>query len=198
MAALPNWEYYKVLHPANLAEPKACPAFMLFPGALTRGDRRAIRKLSLLMLEDLPYRTAEKGQKVGSNGLIACSQDNWWIYDAMSACLQKANQRYGFHITGFTEPLRLRQYEVGESVPWHQDYGTDFHHFDMSKLTVVALISEREEFEGGDLQMMAHKLPKLRAGDVIVFPSYMPHRVTPVISGTRYSLAGWWSGPRFQ
>lgn len=35
-------------------------------------------------------------------------------------------------------------------------------------------------------------------GTVIIFPSYILHRVTPVTKGVRKSLAVWISGPRFK
>ena len=35
-------------------------------------------------------------------------------------------------------------------------------------------------------------------GTIIVFPSMLPHRVTPVTEGVRYSLVQWFSGPDFR
>ena len=39
---------------------------------------------------------------------------------------------------------------------------------------------------------------KLDYGDVVVFPSIIPHRVRPIKSGKRYSLVGWYGGPPFK
>ena len=35
-------------------------------------------------------------------------------------------------------------------------------------------------------------------GTIIIFPSMLQHRVTPVTNGTRYSLVQWFSGPNFK
>ena len=35
-------------------------------------------------------------------------------------------------------------------------------------------------------------------GQIIVFPSYTLHEVTPITKGTRYSLVSWVSGPSFK
>jgi PKHD-type hydroxylase len=35
-------------------------------------------------------------------------------------------------------------------------------------------------------------------GTVIAFPSYVLHRVTPIIAGTRKSLVVWITGPKFR
>ena len=37
-----------------------------------------------------------------------------------------------------------------------------------------------------------------RPGSFIVFPSFIQHRVLPVTKGTRRSLVGWASGPKFR
>ena len=39
---------------------------------------------------------------------------------------------------------------------------------------------------------------KTAAGSVIVFPSCMEHRVTPITKGTRYSVVCWFVGPPFK
>jgi PKHD-type hydroxylase len=36
-----------------------------------------------------------------------------------------------------------------------------------------------------------------RRGAMIVFPSFVYHRVIPVKRGVRYSLVGWYEGPHF-
>ena len=54
-----------------------------------------------------------------------------------------------------------------------------------------------DDFEGGDFEIYGEEseLPK---GSVIVFPSFIEHRVAPVIKGTRYSLVAWFVGPPFK
>ena len=36
------------------------------------------------------------------------------------------------------------------------------------------------------------------AGDVIVFPSFIDHKVAPVTKGIRYSVVAWYGGPPFK
>ena len=59
------------------------------------------------------------------------------------------------------------------------------------------------EFEGGELQIFnprTHKIDShdLKPGQVCIFPSWASHQVTPVTSGTRYSLVTWMNGPEFR
>ena len=57
-------------------------------------------------------------------------------------------------------------------------------------------------FEGGDFEMVGEGerggVPRLEEGSVIVFPSFIEHRVTPVTKGIRYSLVAWFVGQPFK
>ena len=39
---------------------------------------------------------------------------------------------------------------------------------------------------------------KPRAGDMIIFPSFIDHKVSPVTKGIRYSIVAWFGGPPFK
>lgn len=65
------------------------------------------------------------------------------------------------------------------------------------KVSCVVLLNDPDEFEGGDLMLMGDKA-NLKKGSVIAFPSFYPHKVTPVTKGTRYSMVGWLEGPRWR
>ena len=69
-------------------------------------------------------------------------------------------------------------------------------------------LTNPEEYEGGDLEFDFRDTDKgsqprvceeIRAkGSVIVFPSFVWHRVTPVTEGTRHSLVCWNLGYPFK
>ena len=57
------------------------------------------------------------------------------------------------------------------------------------------------EYEGGELQLMNSANPitiQKKKGHIVVFPSYMLHKVTPVTVGKRKSLVIWIAGPPFK
>lgn len=70
------------------------------------------------------------------------------------------------------------------------------------KLSVVVQLSEPDRYQGGDLQLerFVHPNPEeLRSrGAMIVFPSILFHRVTPITKGERSSLVGWMEGPHWR
>ena len=74
-------------------------------------------------------------------------------------------------------------------------------------------LSHPEEYEGGDLEFDLRnthdwelnktkgilKCTEIRPrGSIVVFPSFVWHRVAPVIRGTRYSLVVWNLGQPFR
>jgi PKHD-type hydroxylase len=72
------------------------------------------------------------------------------------------------------------------------------------KLTCIMLLNDPGvDFYGGDFQIymggdMEHSLtPSMKKGTIICFPSFLIHRVKPVILGVRKSLVIWVTGPKF-
>ena len=64
------------------------------------------------------------------------------------------------------------------------------------------MMSDPSEYEGGELEICINgnidKPIKLKPekGDIVFFASWMPHRVAPIISGTRKTLVTWVMGKR--
>lgn len=89
----------------------------------------------------------------------------------------------------------------GGHYDWHIDVNWDGDGFRDRKLSVTVQLSDPSEYEGGGFEFGECQTPdassRLR-GTVLVFPSYLQHRVLPIISGTRKSLVAWFEGPRWQ
>jgi PKHD-type hydroxylase len=56
------------------------------------------------------------------------------------------------------------------------------------------------DFEGGDFQTFFAKETdvSLKRGQILIFPSFIVHRVKPVTKGIRKSLVIWVTGPGFK
>ena len=66
------------------------------------------------------------------------------------------------------------------------------------KLTAVLQLTPPSKYRGGALSFERTSLPAdafRQAGDLIVFPSWLRHQVSPVTKGTRHSLVAWMYGP---
>lgn len=78
---------------------------------------------------------------------------------------------------------------------WNDDRGLD------RKLSLTVQLSHPLEYEGGDFEFSeVEQLPPWAKdkNTVLVFPSYLSHRVSPVTSGVRRSLVAWFSGPTWR
>jgi PKHD-type hydroxylase len=82
---------------------------------------------------------------------------------------------------------------------WHMDAFTPINGI-QRKLSISILLSDPSEFEGGELQFKGIEDRKIltKQGSIVVFPSFIEHRVTPVTKGVRYSAVTWASGPSFR
>ncbi len=131
-----------------------------------------------------------------------------WIYDAGAYVLQQANGLFWqYEITDFYDMLHYIRYNAGDTpeehdghFDWHMDKGDDWRR-PQRKLAFTCILSDPDEYEGGEFQIFDGCPVTIQHGGVgsfIVFPSYIQHRVTPVTRGSRRSLVGWASGPKFR
>jgi PKHD-type hydroxylase len=106
----------------------------------------------------------------------------------------------------------------GDFYTWHTDagpvpYGNGMHR----KLSMTIQLSDQDDYEGGHFQWLepATQFDKMTGtnpqvnmadaistlshsaksiGSVVIFPSFLYHQVTPILSGTRKSLVCWMVG----
>ncbi len=118
---------------------------------------------------------------------------------------QAANRNaFGFDIT-YLNDIQYTTYNATENgkYDWHHDaFWANPTTFDR-KISIVIQLTDPSEYEGGDFEIDPQypQLPKeeiREKGSVLVFPSFIPHRVTPVTKGVRRSLVSWIEGPKFR
>lgn len=136
------------------------------------------------------------------NSWIPLQDNTFFIYDKLCAAVSSLNaQFFQFDIHGFMDRLQYTVYDDSEShYDWHIDklpYST----VPPRKLTAVLMLSNNDDYEGGDLQILTSNEPttlEKKKGRVYVFPTYTLHRVTPVTKGKRLTLVGWACGNKFK
>ena len=121
------------------------------------------------------------------------------LYKTFHELIGKCNTDfYQFKLTEITEHIQYTVYNSDDQgyYDWHIDMGPDKAR---RKLSLVCQLSDPSEYEGGELQINSGRIliPEKEKGTVILFPSYLLHRVTPVTKGTRRSLVLWIEGPAF-
>ena len=111
-------------------------------------------------------------------------------------CLEKNQDNWNFDIHDI-RGFQLIRYDEGDHYDWHLDIGKGKSHF--RKLSFVVLLSDPSTYEGGDLVLRPgheEKSIPFSVGDLVIFPSFILHKVEPVIQGFRYVLVGWLVGNR--
>ena len=133
------------------------------------------------------------------------NEQSSFIADILWSYAKEANRNaFGFDVDYFSE-IQYTTYfgSEGGKYEWHHDtfWGNDSKYD--RKITVVIQMSDPEDYEGGvfelDGQYEGPNLQDLqRRGTVLVFPSFIPHRVTEVTKGVRKTLITWVEGPKFR
>ena len=118
-----------------------------------------------------------------------------WLVDELGRMDIEANRQiFKLDLYGFTEKLQFTEYEgEGRHYDWHPDIGPNMS---KRKISIVLQLSDEKDYECGELLINTGQLlvPSKKQGSVILFPSFLMHKVEPLRSGNRYSLVSWISG----
>ncbi len=158
----------------------------------------------------------EQATTAGSQTKFRKSNIIWireqWVYNLIWNYMLAANEQAGWKYNMLAvENCQLTQYDKSGFYSWHRDgsgshnevYNTldnKFLYGNTRKLSMSILLNS--DFEGGEFEISLDEASKdndmkLDKGSIIVFPSFIEHRVKPVTKGTRYSLVCWFVGPPF-
>lgn len=126
-----------------------------------------------------------------------------WLYQKMMQLAEIANENtWGFDLVSAPEWIQYTEYYGTNNgkYDWHQDIGPGM--LSKRKVSITVQLSDSDEYEGGDLEIWSGgdnviKCPRGK-GEVVLFPSYMMHRVAPVTSGTRKSFVLWVGGEHYR
>lgn len=163
-----------------------------------------------LQADEAIINTKDDGSKVKHStrtckiGWFYPNEDTNWLFDKMIDLIGNINENYfKFDLNQF-EPLQFTSYDSSrkEFYGQHMDCSMGIPHATASrKLSITLQLSSGDDYEGGDLLLYQSKEPAIapkKKGQLVVFPSYVLHEVTPVTKGTRYSLVTWVHGPMFR
>jgi predicted 2-oxoglutarate/Fe(II)-dependent dioxygenase YbiX len=131
--------------------------------------------------------------------ILPINIQGWPLSQILTALKQADNDRYKFDTRGFLEndvPI-IYQYNKGSFYNWHIDIGNNYP---TRKITFIVQLTDSKEYEGGDVEFLNSKTDKealRQKGTIIMFPSFITHRITKVTKGTNNCIVGWIHGPTF-
>jgi|TARA_R110002050_G_C8843199_1_gene506135 PKHD-type hydroxylase len=136
-----------------------------------------------------------------SSNILPCpydSQNGVYLDRIMHQYITMANREcFGVHLNGFQD-FQIAKYGKGDFYDYHMDSNI-FDHCSQRKLSITVQLSDSIDYVGGDFEfnkdLGSLDKKKLREkGTILVFPSFLYHRVTKVTKGERFSLVGWYEG----
>lgn len=126
-----------------------------------------------------------------------------WIYDKILTAVEYANCTYfDYEISMLRYGLQLVHYSVNQEIHGHYDWHIDAGNgkeVSTRKISFTAQLSDPKTYTGCDLIVDNHAqelIATKELGSIHMFPGYMPHKVSPIISGDRYALVVWIHGSR--
>ena len=159
---------------------------------------------------ELPFQEATTFAKTGDKSVRSSSvkwipqNEQWqWLYERLMQLASEANNElWNFDLISAPELIQYTEYYASEDghYDWHQDIGPN--EGSLRKVSITVQLSDSDEYEGGDLQIWTGGnsiMDTARgAGVVVVFPSYLMHRVSKVTKGTRRSFVLWVGGEHYK
>lgn len=156
-------------------------------------DNETFRKSEIRWLRgNAPYTDGDK---------VYTGDDFIWLYERLWGMMEEANRNlWNFNISHGRDAIQHTIYnEGGGHYDWHLDVGAQ--EMRQRKISLTVQLTDGDDYEGGHLQLWRGQSP-LNAprgkGTVVIFPSYMLHRVTEVTKGTRESLVLWVGGDHYR
>jgi PKHD-type hydroxylase len=135
-----------------------------------------------------------------------------WVYSEIHPYVYQANENAGWNFQwDWSESCQFTKYKKDQYYGWHCDSWDEPYndpknknfYGKIRKLSVTCVLSEPDDYEGGELEFDfgtqepdgKHNIrtcTEIKSqGSLVVFPSFVKHRVKPVTKGTRYSLVIW-------
>ena len=126
------------------------------------------------------------------------------IYEELATKVREINDVYWRYVINGWEAFQYTEYDESYKghYDWHSDTGPKCVFEDQTrKISFSLALNDADEYEGGELKLRLgpedrdHSY-RLSKGEVLVFPSWVLHKVTPVTKGFRKVIVGWGLGHR--
>jgi len=141
--------------------------------------------------------TYEKNSQIREVNAYIIHEDKLWIDELVISLAETALAYLDYNVVGLLERPQLLNYKQNsKGYDWHTDIGLGM----ASTRKISITVNLNDNYEGGNLQFFSDKTYEFNPprGDAIAFPSFLPHRVTPITKGERWSLVAWIGGQPFR
>ena len=137
----------------------------------------------------------KKGVRKSDISWIYPDKDTLWLFRrATDVILDLNNQFFNFDISGLNEGFQFTNYKYPDGhYGKHIDRAFDI---EIRKLSISIQLTDPKDYKGGNLILNTGNIciTDSGIGNIIIFPSFLLHKVSKMESGNRYSIVSWVSG----
>jgi PKHD-type hydroxylase len=183
------------------------PHYSVYDGPFTNEE---LDRICNYMDQQPAERGRDRGNfRISDISWINMNADTAWIFEKLNPVLERINDdQFQYNLTGY-DHIQYSTYsgEKGGRYDWHMDmaYGIMPAQQPENRKMSVSLMLNQDgvDFKGGSFEVnrsSEHRAEKvnMNKGQLVMFPSFLIHRVTPVTEGIRKSLVIWILGPKLK
>lgn len=163
------------------------------------------------IIKNTNWKNKQEGSFNSNNGytINECVRKTEIVFDAplsIAECILRSyitvankSANWNYALTDI-QRIQIGRYVDGGHYKYHKDVDMPSNQKIDRKLSAVLFLSNPKDYEGGlfEFKALENNMQKFPQGSIIVFPSYIEHRVTPVTKGERYTAVAWAEGPAFK
>ena len=120
------------------------------------------------------------------------------LYQILNKIAFSANKYFKYDIKGIEKAQIIHYKAPSNGYDYHLDIGPEGTAA-TRKISMSLLLNE--EYEGGEICFRSSEkesCTRPKIGEVVLFSSFLSHRVKPVTQGDRYVVVTWFTGPPFR
>jgi len=148
-------------------------------------------------------KTLKSEQQNGDKELDICYGENLTYIQKLHDLTWKALEKYiivdkigGNNLPGWSgfSKIRFNRYDKDQIMSKHIDHIVNLFPGNPKGIPILSILSLlNDNYQGGEFIMFEDYEIKLKAGDLLIFPSVFlyPHLVKPITKGIRYSFVSW-------
>ena len=176
-----------------------CEEIIKYGKSLNPTNAKTVGSKNMLCDEEKKEHT----EKIRSSKIVFIK--DMWLKQELDSIVQYANKSWGFNLS-HQEDVQFTEYEPRGHYNWHNDSiknPMDLKNM-QRKLSMIVQLSKPENYDGGDLRFNLRGLDSClddnlmnppsefeQQGSIIIFPSFLWHKVEPITKGLRHSLVMW-------
>lgn len=162
------------------------PSYLLFENYFSDNERKALQN----HLQNIPMSPSalhnDTSHYTDTSNVAEVEQKGIFFKNFKNLFLAVNSKHWKFD-RPFSFQFKCVEYGKGDQITWHADGSYNMKCTYL--ITMVAMLSDEKDFDGGEIELVGwtgeKKIFNLKKNSVLIFPSFLKHRVKKVTRGVR-------------